>query len=109
MSYSALLSQKCPRCEKGKIFRGIFAMNETCSNCHFKFERQEGYFTMAIVIANFLYALIVAPTLLVMTTLDEPVWKIVLILGGVSLLTVPLIFRYARAIWLHFDFRIHHE
>jgi len=64
---------------------------------------------MAIVIANFLYALIVAPTLLSMTTLNEPVWNIVLVLGGFSLIVVPLIFRYARTLWLHFDFSIHPE
>lgn len=109
MSTFALVTNRCPRCEKGKMFRGIFKMNESCPECHFKFERQEGYFTMAIVFANFLYAFIVAPVLLVMTTMDETVWNIILVLGGISLVTVPLIFRYARTIWLHFDFRIHPE
>lgn len=109
MSYSALLLQKCPRCEDGKMFKGVFKMHETCPVCHFKFERQEGYFTMAIVVANFLYTMIVAPTLLVMTTMDEPVWKIIVVLGGFSLPAVPIIFRYARTIWLYFDFRIHPE
>ena len=109
MSTFALITNRCPRCEKGKMFRGIFKMNESCPECHFKFERQEGYFTMAIVFANFLYAFIVAPVLLVMTTMDETVGNIILVLGGISLVTVPLIFRYARTIWLHFDFSIHPE
>ena len=109
MSFNALILQKCPRCQEGSMFSGLFKMHSTCPRCHFKFERQEGYFTMAIVIANFLYALIVAPTLLIMTTMNKSVWDIILILGGFSLIAVPLIFRYARAIWLHFDFRIHPE
>jgi len=109
MSFSAILLQKCPRCGKGKMFSGIFKMNKTCTHCQLKFEREEGYYTMAIVFANFLYALIVAPTLLTMTTMNKPVWNIVLVLGGFSLISIPLIFRLARAIWLHIDFRIHPE
>jgi len=109
MSFNALVTQKCPRCEKGPLFHGFFKMHATCPVCQFKFERQEGYFTMAIVIANFLYALIVAPTLLAMTTMNESVWNIILILGGFSIIAIPLIFRYARTIWLHFDFMIHPE
>jgi uncharacterized protein (DUF983 family) len=109
MSLNAVLLQKCPRCEKGKMFHGIFQMNHTCAYCQLKFEREEGYYTMAIVFANFLYAMIIAPVLLVMTTLDETVWNIILVLGALSIVTVPLIFRYARTIWLHFDFTIHPE
>jgi uncharacterized protein (DUF983 family) len=109
MSFRAMLMQKCPRCEKGNMFQGIFKMNETCPHCQLKFEREEGYYSMAIVFANFLYALVVAPTLLTMTTLNEPVWDIVLILGSFSLISIPIIFRAARSIWLHFDFKIHPE
>jgi uncharacterized protein (DUF983 family) len=109
MSLNAILLQKCPRCEKGKMFRGIFKMNQYCAHCQLKFDREEGYYSMAIVVANFLYAMITAPTLLAMTTLNEPLWNIILVLGGFSILAVPLIFRYARTIWLHFDFMIHPE
>ena len=109
MHINALLLQKCPRCEKGNMFQGIFKMHKTCTHCHMQFEREEGYFTMAILFANFLYALIVAPTLLVMTTMNATILDIALVLGGFSLLAIPLIFRYARAIWLHLDFSIHPE
>ncbi|NOG44339.1 MAG: DUF983 domain-containing protein [Calditrichaeota bacterium] len=84
-------------------------MNQTCSYCGFKFEREEGYFTSAIIIANFLYAFIVAPIMLIMTALEIPFWKIGLLLGSVSLVMVPFIFRFARTIWLHFDFSINPE
>ena len=107
MNISALFRQKCPRCSDGKMFRGLFKMNTTCPKCGFKFERQEGYFTSAIFIGNFLYALIVAPTLMIMTINEKPIWKIVAVLGGFSVIAIPLIFRYSRVIWQHVDFMIH--
>lgn len=84
-------------------------MNDHCQNCGLKFDRAEGYYTMAIVVANFLYALIVAPLLLIMTANEKSIPEIFLLLGGISAIAVPLIFRYARTIWLHFDFFIHPE
>ena len=109
MSIFKIIAQRCPKCGDGKMFKGIFSMNEKCSICHFKFNRGEGFYTMAILIANFLYALIVAPTLLVMTTNNKPIIDIVFTLGGISIIVVPLIFRYARTIWLHVDFFVHPE
>jgi hypothetical protein len=109
MALSTLLFQKCPRCNKGKLFTGVFKMHEKCSHCHLKFDREEGYYTMAIVFANFMYALIVAPTLLILTAKDKSYTEIGAILAGISIVAVPVIFRYARTIWLHFDFFIHPE
>ena len=109
MSMFDMVAQKCPKCGKGKMFKGVFAMNMNCSNCDFKFDRAEGYYTMSIVIANFMYALIVAPTILIMSTNDNSVLSIIITLSIVSIIAVPLIFRYARAIWLHLDFFTHPE
>ncbi|MCB0282496.1 MAG: DUF983 domain-containing protein [Calditrichae bacterium] len=107
MNAGAMLGQKCPKCNNGKMFYGVFKMHTECPVCGFKFERQEGYFTSAIFIGNFLYALIVAPTLMIMTAVDASVWKIAAVLGSFSLIAIPVIFRFARTIWLHVDFMIH--
>jgi len=109
MSLNAVVAQKCPKCEDGKMFAGIFKMNQKCSKCGLKFEREDGYYTSAIVIANFLYAFIVAPVLLIMTALDVPFWKIGLILGSISMVVIPLNFRFSRTLWLHFDFSVNPE
>lgn len=109
MDINALIRTRCPRCANDKMFKGVFKMNTTCASCGFKYEREEGYFTSAIVIANFLYALFVAPTILILTTMDYPTISIVIILTTISIILVPLIFRYARAIWLYLDFYIHPE
>ena len=38
------LRLKCPRCGEGQMFSGMFKMRSECGNCHFKFEREAGYF-----------------------------------------------------------------
>src|SRR4051794_3870638 len=40
----ALLRQRCPRCHKGRMFRGTFQMNDPCPVCGLIFQREEGYF-----------------------------------------------------------------
>ena len=53
-----ILRNDCPNCKKGKIFRdksfyfsiGFPKMNEFCSNCNFKFEKEPGYFFGAMFV-----------------------------------------------------------
>lgn len=56
-----ILREKCPNCNKGKVFedRGIFrmpGMPDNCKSCDFRFDREPGYFLGAMYIS---YALAV--------------------------------------------------
>lgn len=33
---------RCPNCEQGKMFNGLFQINETCPVCGVRFERRDG-------------------------------------------------------------------
>ena len=103
VNLKAVLLQRCPRCNKGPVFRGFISTNRECPVCKLVFERDTGYFTGAM------YA---SYTLGMVTSF--PVWMTMLIVGvnpfvivGVAvaqiLITLPLLFRYSRVIWLHFD------
>jgi uncharacterized protein (DUF983 family) len=41
---------RCPACEEGRIFRGVFAMHRECPACGAVLERNEGNFTGPVVI-----------------------------------------------------------
>jgi uncharacterized protein (DUF983 family) len=105
----AMLRQRCPRCLRGKLFRGLMDMRERCPQCGFVFEREEGYFTGAmyastIITLPLVFAIfgigwllssktmLAAEVLLVVTTL-------------VTLPLIPVVFRYSRTLWLFFDWR----
>jgi uncharacterized protein (DUF983 family) len=53
-----ILNNDCPHCLEGKVFKekniffniGFPKMNEYCSHCHFKFEKEPGYFFGAMYV-----------------------------------------------------------
>nr|WP_314840424.1 DUF983 domain-containing protein [uncultured Flavobacterium sp.] len=53
-----ILNNDCPQCQKGKVFNekniffnfGFPKMNEYCSHCHYKFEKEPGYFFGAMYV-----------------------------------------------------------
>ena len=45
------LRLKCPRCGEGHMFSGLFKMRSECGSCHFRFEREAGYFVGAMYIS----------------------------------------------------------
>lgn len=103
MRLLALLQQRCPHCLRGKVFTSTWQMNETCPVCHIKFEREDGYFMMSVFIGYAIGATIALPICLVLYWLDAPFAYYFIFTIGTFLLLLPLIFRYARLIWLHID------
>jgi uncharacterized protein (DUF983 family) len=41
---------RCPRCGQGRLFRGLFQMNESCSACGASFKREQGFYLGSIYI-----------------------------------------------------------
>src|SRR3712207_1948885 len=52
----SILSQRCPRCRTGHIFRGAVTMNDPCPTCGLVFRREEGYFIGALYVSYTLSA-----------------------------------------------------
>jgi uncharacterized protein (DUF983 family) len=102
----AILLQRCPKCLHGKVFSGWITMRATCPECGHRFEREPGYFLGAMYASYFL----AIPVLLVMTLLIYwlvlPSWSpenVVLVALVPFLFVAPLVYRYSRIIWMHFD------
>lgn len=41
---------RCPRCGEGRLFRGLFQMNESCTACGASFKREQGFYLGSIYI-----------------------------------------------------------
>lgn len=101
----SIARQRCPRCHEGRVFRGLLVMNEACPACGLVFEREPGYFVGAMY---FSYALAI-PVYLGMSLILErllPGWPYFAVFGAAALLFAPfapLLFRYSRVLWMHFD------
>jgi hypothetical protein len=88
------------------MFRGMFAMYETCPVCGHRFEREPGFFQGAMYVS---YALGVGEAfvlvLLAMAFLTPAiglVWTIAVVVL-VHLALVPVLFRYSRVLWAHLN------
>jgi len=80
-------------------------MNDTCPTCGLKFEREPGYFMGALYISYALAIVILGLLMFGWHVLfpDMDLGWAVLLAGLVYVPLMPLVFRYARVIWLHFD------
>jgi uncharacterized protein (DUF983 family) len=95
---------RCPVCGRGHLFRGVFRMNEYCPFCHFKFEREEGYYTSSMAINIVVSELLVTIAVLPLAyDLSAPLLPILLIGSPMVLLLPVLLFRHSRSLWLTMD------
>jgi uncharacterized protein (DUF983 family) len=105
----SVISQLCPRCRTGKIFRasifrGLPKMNERCAACGLKFEREEGYFLGAMYISyGIALAMITAFALLWWAIMRWPVEKTVISAIIVFVPFAPIVSRLSRILWIYFD------
>jgi uncharacterized protein (DUF983 family) len=103
------LTVRCARCGARGIFRSYFKLHVTCRQCGFRFERESGEWTGALIViiafTEILFALWFGVGLLV-TWPDVP-WTLLLI-GGIALNIIVPIFAYpwSQSVWigLHYAF-----
>ena len=101
MSY---FSNRCPNCEKGKIFKNFFQMHPICPVCSNRFERESGYFIGAMIASYFLGAFLALPTLLASVFLFELSMVLALFLSSVQLILFqPILFRTSRILWIRIE------
>jgi uncharacterized protein (DUF983 family) len=101
----ALLRQRCPRCHKGRMFRGLFQMNDPCPECGLLFQREEGYFLGAMYVSYFLATAVLIPLYVIAALLlpGQSSLVIALVATAAYLPFVPAVFRYSRLLWIYLD------
>jgi uncharacterized protein (DUF983 family) len=102
---TAVLLQRCPRCRQGRIFRGVIAMNDPCPVCDLVFEREPGYLLGAMYFSYFLSVALTAGFFYLFKWLlpDLHEMLVALVTMIAYLPFIPLVFRYSRVIWIHYD------
>ncbi len=102
---AAAATGRCPRCLRGRIFRGRFAMHTACPVCGLRFERESGYFTGAMYVSYALAVPVMAACAAAVRWL-APSLSFEATVGVATLLFlpfVPALFRYSRILWIHLD------
>jgi len=109
MDLSAVLTGRCPRCKKGRMFPStlggaIGLMNPRCPECGLPFLREAGYFLGAMYVSYGLGMLTVLPVgVLLAVVLHWPLAIVIPLVVLQTILSMPLFLRFSRIIWLHVD------
>ena len=94
----------CPNCCGDHLFRSFTRMNEKCSSCGLKYEREPGYFLGATYISYGCTATTMTAAYLILhIALDYPNNYVLPPLVTYVVLFPIYFHRYARALWLAFD------
>lgn len=107
----ALVNSKCPRCRRGPVFMNSMygfksqKMYENCPHCNLKYEREPGYFYVAMFVS---YAFNVAQmiaagvlTYLLTGNMENP-WLYMAVIFPVVFVLAPFNYRYSRLILLYY-------
>ncbi|MBZ4044477.1 DUF983 domain-containing protein [Flavobacterium hibisci] len=106
-----ILKNECPHCHKGKVFKdkniflnfGFPKMNESCSHCNYKFQKEPGFFFGAMYVN---YGLTVAQgiaTYCIAQFFFENTFdlRIIPIIAVVIILFTSFNLRFSRLAWIY--------
>lgn len=109
-SFLAMLALRCPRCHQGPLFSypayrltKFSAMPESCPVCGQGYEPEPGFYWGAMFVSYGFSVAIFAISGVGLYYLagDPPVWVYVTTVAVLTVLTMPLVFRYSRALMLY--------
>jgi uncharacterized protein (DUF983 family) len=107
--WPAVVHAKCPRCRRGDMFATPMygfksqVMHTTCSHCGLTYEREPGYFYVAMLISYAMFVaemVTIAVAISVLTGSVNP-WVYVIIIMMAGVLLSPFNFRYSRVMLLY--------
>lgn len=99
----AMLRLHCPVCLQGPLFRSLMGMHRNCPACGVAYEREHGYYLNSMLVAYALGFLVIVPSVVLLALRDVSVSLFSAVIIAETIVVWPLIFRYARSIWVHMD------
>lgn len=100
----------CPRCGVGRLFRGLFAMEDACGHCGLDFKREPGFYLGSIYINYGITALGTGGLyLLLVYGLGVSREKALAACLALAVLFPVWFFRYARSVLLAIDASVNRE
>ncbi len=107
------LAKRCARCGQGRLFRRWFTMVERCPRCHYRFEREEGFFLGAFVVnlavtEGLLLVVSIIPLIALNAAGRAPDPAPFAAVAVAAAVTAPLVFYpFSRTIWAAVDLMMH--
>lgn len=107
-SVVSALRKRCPNCGEKRIWRSFGQTVLACPGCRLRFEREEGYWTGALIVAiAIVMALLVVVFVIpmILTWPDVP-WTLLLIAAFIVLGLSPVVlYPQSKTLWLWLDLK----
>jgi len=110
-AFYAILNHKCPRCRQGDLFRYSLVQKphkftetyKACPHCQLIYEREPGFFFGAMYVSYALTMGILLTTAFVLYNFfgDPELLVYIIAVPAIVILTLPVVFRYSRTLYLH--------
>ncbi len=111
-SFSAMWNYKCPRCQKGDLYKEPFEMsnplnmNDKCSECGLGFIPEPGFYFGALIISYAISSwMLLLPALLLVFKFDWSVNQAMLLSLFLAGITYFRLLRGSRSLYLHLMMR----
>jgi len=99
------LRLRCPNCERGHMFHGLFTMDETCPYCGVRYERREGESIGGTMINLACAEVLSMGGYIVTQALFAPPLAFQLTFWvAFNIIFIVLFYRHARGIWASLSF-----
>jgi uncharacterized protein (DUF983 family) len=99
------IASRCPRCGRGKLFRGFLKVVERCPACGLDLSGADAADGPAVFIIFILGALVVPMALLTEAWFEPPLWVHMVVWGPVILLGAIALLRPFKAIMVAIQYR----
>ncbi len=100
---------RCPRCGEGPLYKRGYTMYEVCPVCHWRYEREEGYWTGAVavnlVIAELVVTAVVVPLAAYLAINHQSPAPLIFLLPLPFALPL-LLYWHAKSLWMAIDFML---
>lgn len=100
---------RCPRCGEGPLYKRGYTMYEVCPACHWRYEREEGYWTGAmavnLAISELIVTIVVVPFAAYLAINHQSAVPLLLLLPLPFVLPF-LLYWHAKSIWMAIDFML---
>lgn len=100
------LRRRCPRCGGGDLFEGWWTLRARCPTCNLRFEREDGYFLGAMMVAIAVVEVVfgVAFVVVVAVTYPDVPWTPLLVALVVVNVVVPVVaYPWTKTTWMGID------
>ncbi len=98
--------KRCPNCGGGQLFQSFFKLKHACPTCGYRFEREDGYWTGALIVniaacEAWFFVLFVG---ILIATAPDISWGQVLVVALVTNGLLPIIFYpHSKTLWMAMD------